>query len=61
MQLFFIIDYIIYKQQFPMAIARTPALQPGKYTLTIVTRYAGSKYLLKETRTLTYASPLTVE
>jgi hypothetical protein len=43
-------------------IARTPNLSPGKYTLSISTRYASSGgRLLNKARTITYASLLTVE
>jgi hypothetical protein len=42
-------------------LCRVPAsLTDGEYTLKIITRYAGSGTLLKETRTIVYTTPLTV-
>ena len=42
-------------------IARVPAtLQPGAYTLRIVTQFSNSTQLLKEPRTLEYEQPLVV-
>jgi hypothetical protein len=41
-------------------ICRVPALQAGKYTLKIVTRFANSTILLKDPRTIVYELPLTV-
>ena len=42
-------------------IARVPAtLEPGAYTLRIVTQFTGGSNLLKEPRTLEYEMPLTV-
>jgi hypothetical protein len=56
------VDHRLTQNDPKKVIARTPALQPGKYTLTIVTRYAGTgNRMLNKARTLTYASPLTVE
>ncbi|MDR1116019.1 MAG: DUF4469 domain-containing protein [Tannerella sp.] len=55
------VDHRLMQNDPKKIIARTPALQPGKYTLTIVTRFSSGNHLLNEARTLTYASPLTVK
>ncbi|MDR1330531.1 MAG: DUF4469 domain-containing protein, partial [Tannerella sp.] len=42
-------------------ICRVPALGAGWYTLKIVTQFSSSTILLKESRTIVYRLPLTVE
>ncbi|MDR1864584.1 MAG: DUF4469 domain-containing protein [Bacteroidales bacterium] len=42
-------------------ICTIPQLDPGSYTLQIVTRYTGGNQLLKVPRTITYELPLTVK
>jgi hypothetical protein len=42
-------------------ICRVPDIENGTYTLKIVTRYSNSNTLLKESRTIVYELPVTVE
>ncbi|MDR1399515.1 MAG: DUF4469 domain-containing protein [Treponema sp.] len=42
-------------------IFRVPALEPGAWTLKIVTRFTSSSHLLNDPRIITYEYPLTVE